>query len=196
MQQTFQSTRNACSGFGQLIVQLQCCVPFRTTATTAICCVIKSSLNLLGLYQTEQLGLVDIPLHAVCSQIQFPAVPVDLAKEMLQRFTPVFQDSLSRCKYTKAVVRLCPESQPVFHPKRPIPYVDAEQKRLEELGIRTPVSNNVWAVPIVVYKKPDGPIRICADFFNGDAELLPTAGARKSVNSGEREHLLCQAGAG
>nr|VZI22469.1 unnamed protein product [Spirometra erinaceieuropaei] len=152
MQQTYQSTTDACGGLIKLVGQLKCRVSFRGTTITAICYVTKSDLNLLGLDWIEQLGLADMPRRAVSSRVQIAAVLAGQAKDILPQFAPVFQDGLGRCTYTQVVLHLSPRSQAVFHPKRPVSYT---------------VLPLVEVAPIVVVKKPDGSIRICVDFFTG-----------------------------
>ncbi|BHF60289.1 hypothetical protein SprV_0100325300 [Sparganum proliferum] len=120
MQQTSQSDINACGGLVQLTGQLQCCVLFCGTSSTAICYISKSDLNLLGFDWIEQLGLADMSLRIVCGQVQISAVLANQAKDILQRFAPVFQDGLGRCTYTQGVLHLSPGGQPVFRPTRPV----------------------------------------------------------------------------
>nr|VZI19817.1 unnamed protein product [Spirometra erinaceieuropaei] len=77
MQPTSQSTKSACGGLVQLIGQLQCCVSFHGTSITVICRITKSDLKLLGLDWIEQLGLANMPLSVVCSQVQIPVLLAD-----------------------------------------------------------------------------------------------------------------------
>lgn len=72
---------------------------------------------------------------------------------------------------------LKPNAKPVFCSKRPVPFntillVDAELTRLQSLGIITPVDFSEWAAPIVAVRKPNGRVRICADYSTGLNEVL------------------------
>ncbi|XP_055603987.1 uncharacterized protein K02A2.6-like [Uranotaenia lowii] len=55
---------------------------------------------------------------------------------------------------------------------RPVPFntislVDAELTRLQSLNIITPIDFSEWAAPIVAVRKPNGKVRICADYSTG-----------------------------
>ena len=45
--------------------------------------------------------------------------------------------------------------------------VETEIRRLQELGIITLIDYSEWTAPIVVVKKQNGKIRICADYSIG-----------------------------
>ncbi|XP_034027378.1 uncharacterized protein K02A2.6-like, partial [Thalassophryne amazonica] len=62
-----------------------------------------------------------------------------------------------------------PNSAPKFCPPRNVPYalrprVEAELKRLTELGVISPVVHSDWATPMVPVNKKDGTVRLCGDF--------------------------------
>lgn len=117
-------------------------------------------------------GLFDILLNAVCNQIHKVPEPIDhhkFVENLKQKFSSVFGSTLGRCTKTTATLRLKPVAQPVFRPKRPVPYaaltlVEKELDRLVESGVLTNVSYSKWATPIVLTKKLNGSVRVCADF--------------------------------
>ena len=60
-------------------------------------------------------------------------------------------------------------AQPVFHAPHPVPYaliphVDAKLNELEKQGIITKTDYCGWGTPLVIAPKPDGDLRICADY--------------------------------
>ncbi|CAH8448460.1 unnamed protein product [Schistosoma curassoni] len=98
---------------------------------------------------------------------------------MLQRHQNVFREGLGECTKAKALLTLKPEVAPVFRPKRPVPYaalpvVEQELERLQKLGVIEPVNFSEWAAPIVVVKKTNGSVRLCADYSTGLNEALET----------------------
>lgn len=138
------------------------------------------NLNLIGLDCLHLFGLLDIPLNTVCGQIQRDPKFINQEKyieNLKQKFSSVFKSSVGSCTKTKAVLRLKPDAKPVFRPKRPVPYaalpiVEAELDRLTQEGVITQVAYSEWATPIVNAKKPNGSIRMCADFSTGLNDAL------------------------
>lgn len=129
------------------------------------------NLNVLGSDAMDQFGLWDVPLSSICNLVEAGDNDNDLA-ELKSKFPEVFAERTGLCKKTQVHLTLKPDAHPVFKPKRPVAYsmesiVEDELKRLEDLGIITPVSYSDWAAPIVVVRKPNRTVRICADFSTG-----------------------------
>ncbi|KAL7839170.1 hypothetical protein SRHO_G00258280 [Serrasalmus rhombeus] len=93
----------------------------------------------------------------------------DSLETVLKRHSAVFSDQLGTMKGVKARLTLRPNSVPKFCPPRNVPYalrprVEAELKRLTELGVISPVAHSDWATPVVPVNKKDGTVRLCGDF--------------------------------
>ncbi|XP_055590022.1 uncharacterized protein K02A2.6-like [Uranotaenia lowii] len=135
-------------------------------------------LNLLGLDFINAFDFWAKPLTSICNQVN-RSNSIQPINQYLTRFPEVFRDSLGHCTKTKVKLYLEPDAQPVFRPKRPVPFhavpkVDEELDRLQRLNIITPVDYSDWAAPIVSVRKPGGKIRVCADNSTGlNAVLKP-----------------------
>nr|CAH8840276.1 unnamed protein product [Trichobilharzia regenti] len=169
---TSQTAVSACGGRLKLIGELKCSVSFRNIKFTGICYVTKSDLNLLGLDWFDRLHLADVPLSSVCNAVNKDENSANSFSDLCKLFAPVFQPGLGHCTSLQATFRVLPDAKPVFRPKRPVPYasvpkVDEELERLQQQGVLTPVTYSAWAAPIVVVKKANGSLRICADFSTG-----------------------------
>ncbi|CAH8550749.1 unnamed protein product [Dicrocoelium dendriticum] len=97
---------------------------------------------------------------------------MQMIQSLKRKFSTVFQTTLGHCTKFKASLTLRPGTTPVFRPKRPVPYaaiqpLEQELDRLQQAGVITPVNYSAWAAPIVVVKKPNKQLRICADFSTG-----------------------------
>ncbi|XP_036340533.1 uncharacterized protein K02A2.6-like [Rhagoletis pomonella] len=93
-------------------------------------------------------------------------------KESTQQFADIFSPTLGSCTTFKANIRLKPNASPKFFRPYNLPFalhadVRAEIDRLVSTNILKPIGTCEWAAPIVVVKKPDGKLRICADFKVG-----------------------------
>ncbi|XP_011687104.1 PREDICTED: uncharacterized protein K02A2.6-like [Wasmannia auropunctata] len=95
------------------------------------------------------------------------------------KFSKLFDNSMGECKKIKVHLRLKPDARPVHVPRRPIPLaleesLNAELDRLIENKIISPVDYSEWATPVVVARKANGKIRVCADYSTGLNNALDT----------------------
>ncbi|KFD60572.1 hypothetical protein M514_27238, partial [Trichuris suis] len=86
---------------------------------------------------------------------------------------------LGHCKKLKAHIELKQGAVPVLRKPFPVAYalrgaVEAELQRYVDMGVLTPVEQSDWAAPIVIAKKPNKRVRLCADFSTGLNRALVT----------------------
>ena len=107
--------------------------------------------------------------------------------KLIETYPSLFSEKLGKMKNFQAKINVKPNSTPKFSKPRNVPFAlhDAVVKDLERLegeGIIRPITYSEWASPIVIAPKPDGNIRLCADYKNtvnpcieADQYPLPTA---------------------
>ncbi|XP_058024066.1 uncharacterized protein K02A2.6-like [Ahaetulla prasina] len=94
---------------------------------------------------------------------------VDLKDELMKEFEDVFKDCLGKYKGTPISFNLDPQVAPIRLKARRVPFalkpkIDRELDKLVSQGILVPVDHAKWETPIVTPVKPDGSVRICADY--------------------------------
>ncbi|XP_060110491.1 uncharacterized protein K02A2.6-like, partial [Heteronotia binoei] len=124
--------------------------------------VVKRQLTtLLGLAWFKPLG---IRLEGV-GQILSTSGVGDVCRE----FPDVFDGSLGRYKGPAISLPLDPTVRPIRLKARRVPFalkpkIEAELDRLTAQGVLEPVEYATWETPIVTPVKPNGEVRICADY--------------------------------
>ena len=89
--------------------------------------------------------------------------------EWIHKYPEVTKEGLGWLKGLKAEVKLKEGASPQFCKSRPVPFalrekVEETLLRQVEEGELEQVESSEWAAPIVIARKKDGDIRICADF--------------------------------
>ena len=89
--------------------------------------------------------------------------------DAVRDFPEVFDERLGCISGCEATIHLQDGAVPKCIPARPVPYalrskVDNELDRLEREGVIHKIEFAEWASPIVVVKKKNGDVRLCADF--------------------------------
>ncbi|XP_037960276.1 uncharacterized protein K02A2.6-like [Teleopsis dalmanni] len=136
-----------------------------------VCYVTPLKLNVFGIDWITTFDLWSVPICSFCKAIQLTSSD-KLNDEKKARFPSFFSNDLGCCTKTQATLRLKEGARPVYRNARPVPYaaapiVSAELERLQHLGVISPIEYSQSAAPIVVVRKKNGKIRICADYSTG-----------------------------
>ncbi|XP_055842563.1 uncharacterized protein K02A2.6-like [Episyrphus balteatus] len=173
-----EKAKSATSHNIKLIANFTCSIRLRSgEVSQGKFFVTDINLNLFGIDLCHSFNLWDKPLSNVCCQISHTPHNRDAAiASIRQEYKGLFSDEPA-CVKVDVQLHLKPGAIPVFRAKRPvaysvIPLIEKELKRLEDLGIITPVDFSEWAAPIVAVRKQNGNIRICGDYSSGLNDAL------------------------
>lgn len=89
--------------------------------------------------------------------------------KIIAKYSPVFDGKLGHIPNYKGHLSLSEDATPIYIKPRRMPYalkekVDNEIDRLCQEGIITKIDNSEWGTPVVPIVKPNGTIRLCADY--------------------------------
>lgn len=139
----------------------------------------SDNLNVFGIDLIKKFNLWTVPFDEICTDKHVKKIiqPDTYADFLKQRFPSCFDTTLGKCTKFQAHLQLKKGAYPPFNKNRPVPFaiqpqIEAELKRLENLGVISSTTTAKCAAPIVVTKKKTGDIRICADFSTGLNEAL------------------------
>ncbi|XP_018406352.1 PREDICTED: uncharacterized protein K02A2.6-like [Cyphomyrmex costatus] len=161
-----------------ILYEVDCTVLLNNDSRQLRCYVTPNTeLNLLGLDWLHASDLWHNTINSFCNHVTNPQITESRLQTLQQKFPNVFSPKLGCCTKTKISLHLKNNAKPAFRPKRPaaysiLPLVDAELERLMEAGIISSVSYSDWAAPIVVIRKKNDQIHICADFSTGLNDAL------------------------
>lgn len=129
----------------------------------------KGTTNLIG---RQWLAELNIPIKIPKANLQNNYIiseDKNVLKNLISRYKSVFDGTLG--KYTGGLAELSVRegATPIYCRARSVPFalrerVDAELDAMLRAGVIEPVDRSDWATPLVVVRKPDGGLRICADF--------------------------------
>ncbi|PIO71364.1 reverse transcriptase [Teladorsagia circumcincta] len=144
-------------------------------------CYVSDDNDLLGITRIEQISDFNSVLRRFNVQkvqtLNYDAIRDQKIAKPEHHFADVFKPELGCCTKAKATLYLKPDAHPAFIKKGPLPYasvplLDAEIDRLVAQNVISAVDHSQWAAPIVVVRKANGSIRLCADFSTGLNDAL------------------------
>ncbi|XP_055842359.1 uncharacterized protein K02A2.6-like [Episyrphus balteatus] len=150
-----EKAKSATSHNIKLIADFTCSIRLRSgEVSQGKFFVTDINLNLFGIELC--FNLWDKSLSNVCCQISHTPHRDAAIASIRQEYKGLFDEPA--CIKVDVQLHLKPGAIPVFRAKRPvaysvIPIIEKELKRLEDLGIITPVDFSEWAAPIVAVRK-------------------------------------------
>ncbi|CAM1319420.1 Uncharacterised protein r2_g2776 [Pycnogonum litorale] len=139
--------------------------------------VVKKGIPLLCLRDCVRLGFLTLgeQVHHVTSlSHDSPEI-----SRLLQKYSSLFHSDLGCVKGVKAHIQIKDGVSPRFFRNRSVPLalrdrVDAEIDSMIKRGTLHEVKPSKWASPVVIVPKPDGQLRLCADYTATLAKVVDT----------------------
>ncbi|KAI5738960.1 hypothetical protein M8J77_013245 [Diaphorina citri] len=153
----------------------------RTKGVTFVHCTYKNQ-NFLG-----KLYIIDQDVDPIFGRDWLKEIKMDWAEiriiklensdishrldQLLHKYEDVFKEDIKfKIVPNETVhIELKPDVQPIYMKPRPVPYsrkkaIEEELDHMERTGIITKIEHSDWGTPIVPVEKPNGSVRICADY--------------------------------
>ncbi|CAB0017933.1 unnamed protein product, partial [Nesidiocoris tenuis] len=114
------------------------------------------------------IDLNQIPCSNI-STIRTAFSPQREAKLIFSKFSDVFEKKIGTVPNYTVSLQFRNDARPVFLKPRTVPYaikeqVETEIRKLEAEGIIEKTNSSAWGTPLVVIPKPNGELRLCADY--------------------------------
>ena len=160
----------------ELIGQSECEMELDSKKFSHEVYVAESTSDLLGNDLFWKLGVhetLGADAGAVVNRVEVK----DYEQMVKQEYPEICEAGLGRCTRDKAKMELKHDARPVFRCKRPVPFasqhlMDGELDRLVTMKVITKIEHSKWASPVLMVKKKNGTVRLCADFSTGLNDAL------------------------
>lgn len=128
----------------------------------------KGTTNLLGRQWLTELN-IEIPKLSLYNLKSGEISKNKMIHDIISRHRSLFDGTLGKYTGGEVSLHVRDNAEPIFHRARPVPYalrprVDAELDAMLRAGVIEPVERSDWATPLVIARKADGGIRLCADY--------------------------------
>lgn len=112
---------------------------------------------------------IDLPKFQVNAVNKVEPDMSNTVNKLFSSYAELFDGRLGRFTGGRARLHVREGAVPVYCRARPLPYalrerVDAELDTMLAHGVIEPVDSSDWATPTVPVNKPDGSVRLCADY--------------------------------
>lgn len=121
----------------------------------------NNNLPIAGRMFMKQFGIIQSKVELINEQISLSG--------LLEKYAILFDGKVGKFKYHQIHLEIEKNVIPKFFKPRQVAYaykysVEQELIRLEKQGVITPVETSEWGTPLVPIPKPNGGIRLCADY--------------------------------
>lgn len=147
-----------------------------TSRTLKLYVVSGNKTSLLGRDWIYPLGI----LPNVINQLSVCTKTPKSVEPLIRKYDVLFHESVKPIKDYTYDILLKDNAQPRFRKARTVPFslqarVEQEIRRLEQEGIIEATTFSTWATPVVPIVKPNGSIRLCADYSRtvNDQMIVP-----------------------